>query len=121
MFCGVVVCEGCRWEDGIRDGMVNEGQDSTTACWARSVASDGRKIGKIFEFGMGGEFGFLNYGYLDVMGVEEGGKFVVTVEDPIGVELEDVKGLVGRVWVRRGWRGCGRRGGRGVGGARRRG
>ena len=44
---------------------------------------------------MGGELGFLDGGYLDVMRVEECREFVVAVEDAVGVKLEDVKGLVG--------------------------
>ena len=52
----------------------------------------------------------MDGGYLDVVGVEECGEFVVTVEDAIGVELEDVECVVsGRNWVGGGGRGGRRR------------
>ena len=38
----------------------------------------------------------MDGGYLDVVGVEESGKFVEAVEDAIGVELEDVECVVSR-------------------------
>ena len=69
--------------------------------------SDGREIGEIFEFGVGGEFSFLDRGYLDVVGVEECGKLVVTVENAVGIELENIESMVGRgrgVWDAGGWR-----------------
>ena len=37
----------------------------------------------------------MDGGYFDIVGGEEIGEFVVAVEDAVGVELENVEGLVG--------------------------
>ena len=71
--------------------MVNKEEDASTAGGAGAVCTDGRVIGEVFEFRVLGESGFLNSGYFDIVGDEEVGEFVIAVEDPVSIELEDIE------------------------------
>ena len=66
---------------------MDEDEKAATAVSRRAITTDGGEVGEREEIGAGGEFRFLNAGYEDGLGVEEGGEFFVRVFDAITVEL----------------------------------
>ena len=66
---------------------MDEDEKAATAVSRRAITTDGGEVGEREEIGAGGEFRFLNAGYEDGFGMEEGGEFFVGVFDAITVEL----------------------------------
>ena len=56
---------------GERNGVVDEGEEAATAVRAGAVAADSGVVWEGLEGGGGGEFGLLDTGCEDVVGVEE--------------------------------------------------
>lgn len=110
VFClGVIGEERVGVYGGVLDGVMDEDDETTPASRAGAVATEGEEVIKWFELGSRSQFGLLDAGYEDGLGMKEGVEFCVGVGDAIDVDLEDGIGVTRGFW----WRGGRSRGSRG--------